>query len=1014
MPLPDIFADPAAWLVAASGQAEGRLSVIAGPAGQAALRLEYDFHGGSGFVVLRKELRFALPETFAFGFALRGTGPSNHLEFKVADPGGSNVWRHQVPDCDWPSAWTPMHIRERDLPFAWGPAGGGAASEIGAVEFAVVAGPGGRGTLELSDFSLLDESFRVAADVAASSSVAGHEAAAVFSGAGWRAAGHDPRPWWSVDFGRALRFGGVVIDWPDGLPPRAYAIEVSSDGQTWTAVYQARRAAGARSHIAVAGGEARHLRVTFANAECAAMAALAIQPDAFSRSPNDFIHAVAADCPRGWHPRYWHREQSYWTPLGSPQGKRRGLINEEGMVEVDEASFSLEPFLLIGTRLVTWNDAATAVSLPADGEPFPCVTWQVAGLRLFVRPWVDGAGADLTLRAAYRIECDGAPPPDLRLVVAVRPFQVNPPWQAFRNLGGISPIHQISGDAAGLWVDGRRVLSNIPADALGAAAFEEGGVMPYLAKGLLPTRSAVDDSSGLASAVLMWNIGPGRGEVILSVPFFGDAAELLDGARDAALSEWRALLNRVQWRVSARAAGAIACFRTAAAHILINRDGAAIQPGPRRYTRSWIRDCVIMGAALAKANLPHALSEFLRWYAPFQRADGFVPCVVDRDGIDWLVEHDSHGQLLWGVREAFRAEGDRAFLESMRQPVQRAAEYLLDLRSLRMTSEFLAPERSACYGLLPESASHEGYLAHPVHSYWDDFWGIRGLYAAAELAGALDLPESAQRWHRAADAFLADVQRSLENVIAGRKLDYIPGSVEWADFDPTATANAIALLDFADDLPAAPLHRMLETYLAGFRRKHRGEMPWTNYTAYEIRIIGAFVRLGQRAEANELLEFFLSDRRPPAWNQWPEITWKNPRAPGHLGDVPHTWIAAEYLLALASMVAGERDSNDSLVLAGGLPWAWIAEESGFAVAGLPTRHGLLDMHIVAASESLITVELGALLALPSGGLWLAPPLPAGRRILSATAADGQHLDVDAAGTTVIVRTLPLCASLVLG
>ena len=45
--------------------------------------------------------------------------------------------------------------------------------------------------------------------------------------------------------------------------------------------------------------------------------------------------------------------------------------------------------------------------------------------------------------------------------------------------------------------------------------------------------------------------------------------------------------------------------------------------------------------------------------SPFQRPSGFVPCCVDRSGPDWLVEHDSHGQLVYGVRECFRFTGDR-------------------------------------------------------------------------------------------------------------------------------------------------------------------------------------------------------------------------------------------------------------------------------------------------------------------------------------------------------------------
>ena len=96
--------------------------------------------------------------------------------------------------------------------------------------------------------------------------------------------------------------------------------------------------------------------------------------------------------PRGWFPRYWSREQSYWTPVGSPEGRRRGLVNEEGMVEVDEAKFSLEPFLLIGDKLVTWADVEISLSLSADGAPFPVVVWQAGDVKLTIQPWVDGSG----------------------------------------------------------------------------------------------------------------------------------------------------------------------------------------------------------------------------------------------------------------------------------------------------------------------------------------------------------------------------------------------------------------------------------------------------------------------------------------------------------------------------------------------------------------------------------------------------------------------------------------------
>ena len=983
-----LFDDPAAWQVFASGRAEGRVSAVGSGQGRHGLRLDYDFHGGGGFVVIRRELEIRLPETFEIGFHLRGGGPPNHFEFKVADPGGTNVWRHLRPDFTMPVEWSEFRLHERELPFAWGPAGGGAPTMVGAVEIVVAAGPGGKGFFELSEPWFEDQTLRAPAAVIASSYQRGREPVAVFDAgapAGWRAAGNDAQPWWQVDFGRPLRFGGLVIEWPPDLPPRSYHIMVSNDGTGWMPVHHGKETLGVRSHIPLPGAEARYLRLVFGNASCAALASLHLRPDAFSHTPNEFIHHLAADAPRGWYPRYWCREQSYWTSVGSPGGRRRALINEEGMVEVDEASFSLEPFVLLDGRLVTWNDVETRCSLPAGGAPMPAVTWRDKHFSMQIQPWVDGVGDDLTLHTRYRLRIHKSAG-RARLVVAVRPFQVNPPWQAFRNLGGRSPIHHIECRPGGMRVEGREVLATPVPDACGAAAFEQGVIPAFLTEGKLPPARQIQDESGLASGAMCWELPAGGKSISItvSVPYFTTCRVPDRNSHHRAHARWKKALGHVSWQVPDCAMPAIDCFRTAAAHILINRDGPAIQPGPRRYTRSWIRDCVIMGAALAKAGLPAPLRVFLEWYAPFQRDDGFVPCVVDRDGIDWLVEHDSHGQFLWGVRQVLRSGGDRDFLTKMLPHVRKAAHCIITLRQQRMTVEYKDGAQNEKFGLLPESASHEGYLAHPVHSYWDDFWGVRGIEAAADVMQALGLEVEATQWRREAADFQNDVVASLEKVITARQLHYIPGSVEWADFDPTATSNAVAMLDFADALPQGPLHQMLETYLDGHRRKHCGDMPWNNYTAYEIRIIGAFVRLGRREAANELLDFFLSDRRPREWNQWPEISWRDPRSPGHLGDVPHTWIAAEYLLAVASMVAAEREASQSLVLAPGMPWKWITEDGGFAVRNLPTHHGPLDFMIRAEGISRIHVRVDGLRKLPAGGLWIDPPLPPGMRLASGS------------------------------
>ncbi len=161
-PFHGLFDHPDAWSVFASGQARGTVTAITLENGDPGIRLEYDFHGGGGFVVIRREIVLDMPDTFEIGFMIRGEGPKNHFEFKVASSGGANVWRHLCQDFEWPAEWTTHRFQERALPFAWGPAGGGAPSAIEAVEIVVAAGPGGKGCLALGSAFLRAQRIQIA------------------------------------------------------------------------------------------------------------------------------------------------------------------------------------------------------------------------------------------------------------------------------------------------------------------------------------------------------------------------------------------------------------------------------------------------------------------------------------------------------------------------------------------------------------------------------------------------------------------------------------------------------------------------------------------------------------------------------------------------------------------------------------------------------------------------------------------------------------------------------------
>jgi len=725
---------------------------------------------------------------------------------------------------------------------------------------------------------------------------------------------------------------------------------------------------------------------------------LEVRPFDFSRSLADFFHAVAVCEPRGHHPRWLHREQSYWTPVNVPGGTTAAIFNEEGLFEPDRASFSLEPFLYADDELITWADVKISLSLEQGALPLPSSTWRHDDLTLTTSAYAAIASGRAEARTRYRITNERRASRRLRFFVTLRPFQVSPPWQSYKDIGGASEIRSLAWRDGAVWVNGAtRVVPHAAPSAVGFAAFEQGGTMHHIARGAPPPHSDIVDAFGYASGALCWDLElppVGAREVEVAVPFAerpalgpvstASASPLAN--LDEVVRHWAGKLAGARIRIGGEEPKCIETVRTATAHILANRDGPAIQPGPRRYTRSWIRDGATMSAALLRMGRSEAVRDFLAWYAGHQRADGNVPCVVDRDGVDWLPEHDSHGQFVFTLCEYFRFTGDRDFAASRWPAAQRAIGYLESLLAKRRTAEFRAPERRACFGILPESVSHEGYLAQPVHAYWDDFWALRGIGDGAELAQSLGDAREAARLSTLRDELHSCLYESVEATIASHKLDYVPGSVEWADFDPSATATAVAITDAGQRLPRDALAWTFDEYLRGVRNRREGKIAWNNYSAYEIRILGALVRLGRRADAHELLDFFFADRRPRAWNQWPEISWRNPREAGHLGDVPHSWIGAEYVLAVLGMFAYERVSDAALVIAAGISDAWL-DAGEIVVEDFPTWWGPLSYSIRREGPDALRIQVAPGLA-PPGGIIVQPPHA---RALARVEIDGRAL-----------------------
>jgi hypothetical protein len=970
--------DAAAWSPVAAGEAQLVLS-SASAGGRRALRLDFDFKGGTGFVVARCPVQHEVREDYTVTFRLRGVGPANNFELKLVDSSGQNVWRHVQRNLQPPERWKRFRIDSREFEFAWGPASGGVPKNLGAIELAIVAGTGGAGTLWISDLAVEDHALLTGARASASSALPGFDADQALGGSGWIPMPDDTRPWIAVDFTETRRLGGLIIEWRDGAPASGFRVRASSRSQRWRTVYTAPSAGGARSYVYLPNLKTRFLRLEFD----APFAGAALHPQSFefSRSIEAFWYSIARHEPRGWYPRWLHREQTLWTPIGTASGTQCALMNEEGAVEIAPASFSIEPMLVIDGRLLTWADVVQRQELLDGVLPVPSAIWETAAWRLHVQGEATTSGL---VRVRYRLENRSDRSLSARLLVLVRPFQVTPPWQQVGRIGGVSLVHDLVWEAGALRVNetGAIVPASSPS-GFTVTRFDEGFVALRLAVARRePADTGVHDALGLASGALAFDLAidpRATAERIVECLPAHSSLPIGEPAFD-----WAKELPAAQWSGAGWAMDAIRAALTATAHILVTRSGAALQPGPRRYARSWIRDGSIMSAALLRMGHAKEVLEFIRWYAPYQRADGFVPCCVDRNGPDWLVEHDSHGQLIAVIADCYRFTADARFLEESWPYVRKAAGCIA-----RLLEED---------GLLPVSVSHEGYLAQPVHSYWDDFWALRGLRDAVDLAHKIEDRDAAGLWGRVAARLASALFGSIERTRALHELDFIPGSVEWADFDPTATANAIALLDVAEGLDSSAVEHTFDRYLYDWRRRRSGALEWVNYSPYEIRIIGALVRLGRREAALELLRFFLSDRRPPAWNQWPEIAWRNHRAPAHVGDLPHTWVAAEYVLAVRSLFAYERADDRRLVLAAGLAAEWTSD-AGVQVQEMPTLYGPLTFSARTLDAHTFRCDIGSGVA---AHMELRPPLSG--RLLGVTVNGHDHADFDA--QSVIIGTTP--------
>ncbi|HEX6039226.1 discoidin domain-containing protein, partial [Longimicrobium sp.] len=957
----DDFETLSGWTAHPSEGVELRISQDSGYAGRG-MRLDFDFHGGTGYAIARKSIPIDLPRNWEFAWRMRADAPVNDLEFKLIDPSGENVWWMNRRRFEYPRAWTRIRTQKRQVEFAWGPRGGGEMDRVAQIEIVVTAGTGGKGTVWIDDLTFRprepDAPYTLVPAVRATGTADGGDAALAMDGdttTAWRAAPGDATL--SLDFLREREMGGAVLHWDSAAFAADYVVETSYDGARWEPVYTVANGNGGRDALYLPETETRHLRLrlpaatrdqTYGDERVrgeAALREIEIKPAEWSQTPNAFFANLAKEAPRGVYPRYLVGEQSYWTVVGVSGDTRESAINTDGMVETGIGGPSVEPFLGVGGRVYSWADVRAEPSLARGYLPVPTVRWQGAPVSLEITSFAAGEPERSVAYVRYRVQNQADTAVSADLFLAVRPLQVNPPWQFLNVVGGVARVNTIEyrpsqHHQGSVMVNGAPVLVTLtnPWDS-GVFAWDEGEAADWIRRGKLPpARFTADDPRGFGSAVLRYGLplGPrGAEDVLIAIPLHAASTPIdlpaWSTEEPARVSQeqrrvedaWARELNRFTLRLPEAMHGQDIAntIRSQLAYILINRDGPSIQPGSRSYDRSWIRDGSLTSAALLRLGHADEVRAFAEWYAPHQRASGYVPCCVSLRGADPVPEHDSHGQLIYLVAEYHRLTGDRAFAQRMWPHVERAVAYIDTLRHERMTPEYQAPDKRAYYGLVPQSISHEGYSAKPMHSYWDDFFVLKGLDDAVYVADVLGRTADRARFAAIRDGFRGDLRASIDASMAMHGIDFIPGSVELGDFDATSTTVGVNPLGGLGWLPQRALENTFERYYHESIRARLDGAAWDGYTPYEWRTVGTFVRLGWKARAHEAIGLFFGHQRPRAWNHWAEVVFRDSTSPRFIGDMPHTWVGSDFIRSALDLFAYERTADSALVVGAGVPEA---------------------------------------------------------------------------------------------
>jgi hypothetical protein len=312
-------------------------------------------------------------------------------------------------------------------------------------------------------------------------------------------------------------------------------------------------------------------------------------------------------------------------------------------------------------------------------------------------------------------------------------------------------------------------------------------------------------------------------------------------------------------------------------------------------------------------------------YPGRQKVDGFF--------FSQRQEWDANGAALWTMAHHWRLTRDLGLVEPMVGPIAKGVHWIERKRHSKRRPERRTHERLA--GLLPAGVSAE-HLGPYDYFYWDDFWGVAGMRAGAELLRAAEQPEAAAEAERFAAAMWADVEASLDRTAKWLGTTAMPAG-PLRRIDPGVIGSLVAcsplgLLPADDDRIAATADVIRDRFTqVGGNAFYQGISHTGLGTYLTMQLAAVELAAGDSRCLGRLA--WMLEVATGTWT-WPEAV--HPRlAGGCMGDGHHGWAAADFLSLVRMLLVREVDGAEggSAGVVGGSGRAGAADGGAGAAGG---------------------------------------------------------------------------------